>query len=133
MDTPSPSKKLLAVVEFLEHAKLSARYQQLGYSVNTECQVRKAIAALRKTQPDVIVADFYSQPDFRDRVSNLESLLAAAQAMPQVKILVLYEPPNQTALDRVRSRLRIDAALTMPIKETELMAQLQDWLAAATD
>ena len=133
MDTPSPSKKLLAVVEFLEHAKLSARYQQLGYSVNTECQVRKAIAALRKTQPDVIVADFYSQPDFRDRVSNLESLLAAAQAMPQVKILVLYEPPNQTALDRVRSRLRIDAALTMPIKETELMAQLQDWLAVATD
>ncbi len=127
----SPSKKLLAVVEFLEHAKLSSRYQQLGYSVSTECQVRKAIATLRKTQPDVIVADFYSQPDFRDRVSNLESLLAAAQAMPQVKILVLYEPPNQSALERVRSRLRIDAALTMPVKEAELMAVLQDWLAAA--
>lgn len=128
----SPPKKLLAVVEFLEHAKLSARYQQLGYSVSTECQVRKAIAALRKAQPDVIVADFYSQPDFRDRVSNLESLLAAAQAMPQVKILVLYEPPNQTALDRVRSRLRIDVALTMPVKETELMTQLQAWLDPAT-
>ena len=123
----SPSQKLLAVVEFLEHAKLSARYQQLGYSVSTECQVRKAIAALRKMQPDVIVADFYSQPDFRDRVSNLESLLAAAQAMPHVKILVLYEPSNQSALDRVRSRLRIDAALTMPVKEAELMAILQDW------
>ncbi len=124
----SPAKKLLAVVEFLEHAKLSARYQQLGYSVSTECQVRKAIAALRKMQPDVIVADFYSQPDFRDRVSNLESLLAAAQAMPQVKILVLYEPPNQSALDRVRTRLRIDAALTMPVNETELLAVLQEWL-----
>ena len=128
----SPSKKLLAVVEFLEHAKLSSRYQQLGYSVSTECQVRKAIAALRKTQPDVIVADFYSQPDFRDRVSNLESLLAAAQAMPQVKILVLYEPPNQTALDRVRSRLRIDAALSMPVQEAELMQVLQGWLDTAT-
>ena len=127
----SPSKKLLAVVEFLEHAKLSSRYQQLGYSVSTECQVRKAIAALRKTQPDVIVADFYSQPDFRDRVSNLESLLAAAQAMPQTKILVLYEPPNQSALERVRSRLRIDAALTMPVNEAELLALLQGWLAAA--
>lgn len=123
----SPSKKLLAVVEFLEHAKLSSRYQQLGYSVSTECQVRKAIAALRKTQPDVIVADFYSQPDFRDRVSNLESLLAAAQAMPQTKILVLYEPPNQSALDRVRSRLRIDAALSMPVNEVELLSLLQAW------
>ena len=127
------SKKLLAVVEFLEHAKLSARYQQLGYSVSTECQVRKAIAALRKTPPDVIVADFYAQPDFRDRVSNLESLLAAAQAMLQVKILVLYEPPNQTALERVRSRLRIDAALVMPVQEAELMAVLQGWLDTSTD
>jgi len=127
-----PSKKLLAVVEFLEHAKLSVRYQQLGYSVSTECQVRKAIAALRKSPPDVIVADFYSQPDFRDRVSNLESLLAAAQAMPHVKILVLYEPPNQAALDRVRNRLRIDAALTMPIKEADVMAVLQDWFDTAT-
>ncbi len=124
-----PEKKLLAVVEFLEHAKLSTRYKQLGYHVSTECQVRKAIAALRKSQPDVIVADFYSQPDFRDRVSNLESLLAAAQAMPQIKILVLYEPPNQTALDRVRARMRIDAALTMPVQETELMTVLQGWLA----
>lgn len=124
----SPPKKLLAVVEFLEHAKLSARYQQLGYSVGTECQVRKAIAALRKSRPDVIVADFYSQPDFRDRVSNLESLLAAAQAMPHVKILVLYEAPNQGALDRVRARLRIDAALTMPVNEAELLAVLQGWL-----
>ena len=128
----SPTKKLLAVVEFLEHAKLSARYQQLGYSVSTECQVRKAIAALRKSQPDVIVADFYSLPDFRDRVSNLESLLAAAQSMPQVKILVLYEPPNQMALDRVRSRLRIDAALSMPVQEAELMQVLQGWMDTAT-
>ena len=123
----SPTKKLLAVVEFLEHAKLSARYQQLGFSVSTECQVRKAIAALRKLQPDVIVADFYAQSDFRDRVSNLESLLAAAQAMPQVKILVFYEPSNQAALDRVRSRLRIDVALPMPVQEAVLMAQLQTW------
>lgn len=122
-----PAKKLLAVVEFLEHAKLSARYQQLGYSVSTECQVRKAISAVRKIQPDVIVADFYSQPDFRDRVSNLESLLAAAQALAKIKILVLYEPPNQNALERVRSRLRIDAALTMPVKEAELIGLLQEW------
>jgi DNA-binding NarL/FixJ family response regulator len=90
--------------------------------------VRKAIASLRKVQPDVIVADFYFQSDFRDRLSNLESLLAAAQPMTQTKILVLYEPHNQAALDKVRSRLRIDAALTMPVKEAELQAALEAWL-----
>ena len=125
----SPPKKLLAVVEFLEHAKLSGGYQRLGYAVSTECQVRKAIASLRKVQPDVIVADFYFQSDFRDRLSNLESLLAAAQPMAQTKILVLYEPHNQAALDKVRNRLRIDAALAMPVKDAALHSVLQAWLA----
>ncbi len=120
------AKKLLALVEFLEHAKLSAEYKRWGFSVSTECQVRKAIASVRKSPPDVIVADFYFQSDFRDRLSNLESLLAAAQPLP-TKILVLYEPANQATLDRVRSRLRIDAALTMPIHIPTLQAQLQAW------
>ena len=125
MENPKP---LLAIVEFLEHAKLSTRYQQLGYQVTTENQVRKALTALRKIKPEVIVADFYSQPDFRDRVSNLESLLAVAQTLPQTKILVLYEAPNQVALERVRQRFHIDVALPMPVKEAELFNTLQGWL-----
>lgn len=122
------AKKLLSVVEFLEHSKLAGLYKQVGYEVSTEWQVRKAIALMRKLQPDVIVADFYFQTDFRDRLSNLESLLAAAQPLAQTKILVLYEPKNQPVLDKVRSRLRMDATLTMPIKEAELQSVLSAWL-----
>ena len=122
------TKKLLALVEFLEHAKLSTEYKKWGYSVSTECQVRKAIASVRKAAPDVIVADFYFQSDFRDRLSNLESLLAAAQVNAQTKILVLYEVQNQPTLEKVRGRLRIDAALTMPVNLANLQAQLQNWL-----
>ncbi len=121
-------EKLLSVVEFLEHSKLASLYKHLGYEVSTEWQVRKAIALMRKLQPDVIVADFYFQADFRDRLSNLESLLAAAQPLAQAKILVLYEPKNQPVLDKVRSRLRMDATLTMPIKEAELQDVLSAWL-----
>lgn len=122
------SKQLLSVVEFLEHSKLATLYKQLGYSVSTEWQVRKAITLMRKLQPEVIVADFYFQSDFRDRLSNLESLLAAAQPLSNTKILVLYEPQNQAVLDKVRSRLRMDAALTMPIKPAELESVLSAWL-----
>ena len=116
------AKQLLSVVEFLEHSKLATVYKQLGFAVNTEWQVRKAIALMRKWQPDVIVADFYFQSDFRDRLSNLESLLASAQPLVNTKILVLYEPQNQAVLDKVRSRLRMDATLTMPINQTELQS-----------
>lgn len=122
------AKQLLSVVEFLEHSKLATLYKQLGYAVNTEWQVRKAIALMRKLQPDVIVADFYFQSDFRDRLSNLESLLACAQPLPNTKIVVLYEPQNQAVLDKVRSRLRMDATLTMPINQTELQGVLSAWL-----
>ena len=122
------AKQLLSVVEFLEHSKLATVYKQLGYAVNTEWQVRKAIALMRKWQPDVIVADFYFQSDFRDRLSNLESLLASAQPLVNTKILVLYEPQNQAVLDKVRSRLRMDATLTMPINQTELQDVLSAWV-----
>ena len=121
-------KKLLVVTEFLAHAKLPKLYQQLGFDVTSEWQVRKAISLLRKSKPDVVVADFYHQADFRDRLSNLESLLATAQPMAETKILVLYEPENQAVLDKVRARMRIDAVLAMPVKEEELQSILKVWL-----
>lgn len=124
----SEAKRLLAVVEFLAHTGLRALYERLGYAVDQEFTVRKAITRLRRERPDVIVADFYYQPDFRDRVSNLESLLAAAQGLQGTRVLVYYDPAHQAALDKVRSRFHIDAALTTPVRQAELEAVLRGWL-----
>jgi hypothetical protein len=126
--TGGAPKTLLAVVEFLAHTRLAAVYQRLGYRVVSEYSVRKAIALVRKEGPQVIAADFYYQPDFRDRVSNLESLLAAVQSSPGVKTLVFYDPRHQEALDKVRRRFRIDAALTTPVREEVLESLLESWL-----
>ena len=87
-----------------------------------------AISLVRKTPPAVIVADFYHQTDFRDRLSNLESLLATAQSAPDTRILVFYEPAHQAALNKVCQRLRIDIALPMPVVEADLRATLTSWL-----
>lgn len=120
-------KQLLAVVEFLAHTGLKGVYEALGYTVTSELTVRKAIAAVRRHKPDVVAADFFYQPDFRDRVSNLESLLATLQGGAPVKILVYYDAAHQHALDKVRQRFRIDAALTLPVKQAEVEAILRDW------
>jgi len=122
-------KSLLAVIELMDHARLPTLYQQIGFEVTTEWSVRKAVSALRKLKPDVIVADFYFQSDFRDRLSNLESLLATAQPLAGTRILVLYEAKNQPALERVRERMRIDAAITPPVNEAEMRRLLEDWFA----
>ena len=121
--------RLLMVNAFIGTAGYKKLYQELGYTVVAEWSERKAISALRKAPPAVIVADFYHQTDFRDRLSNLESLLAAAQAAPQTRILVFYETAHQAVLDTVRARLRIDAALPLPVDETTLRAALTGWLA----
>jgi hypothetical protein len=125
----SEGRSLLAVVEFLGNTGLKAVYERLGYQVAMEFSVRKANALMRKLKPGVIAADFYYEPNFRDRLSNLESLLATAQGLAEKpRILVFYDPAHQQALDKVRQRFKIDAALTTPVKEPELEATLRAWL-----
>jgi len=118
---------LLMVNAFIGTASYKALYQQLGYDVMIEYSERRAISLIKKTQPDVIVADFFHQADFRDRLSNLESLLASAQRMPATRILVFYDPAHQDMLDKVRQRMRIDVAMTLPVQEAELAATLAVW------
>lgn len=118
---------LLNVIELLGYPNLRPLYERLGFHVHTEFAVRKAISFMRKEKPAVIVADFYFQPDFRDRVSNVESLLAAAQSHKEVKVMVLYESAHEHALDRLRQRFRIDAALTLPARESDIDGVLRSW------
>lgn len=124
----SAQPRLLMVNAFIGTAGYKNLYQKLGYDVVAEWSERKAISLVRKAPPAVIVADFYHQADFRDRLSNLESLLAAVQSAPHTRILVFHEAAHQAVLDKVRARLRIDAALTLPVQEDRLRATLQGWL-----
>lgn len=124
----SSPPSLLMVNAFIGTAGYKKLYQELGYAVVTEWSERRAISLVRKTPPAVIVADFYHQTDFRDRLSNLESLLATAQSAPDTRILVFYEPAHQAALNKVCQRLRIDIALPMPVDEADLRATLTSWL-----
>lgn len=124
----SSPPSLLMVNAFIGTAGYKKLYQELGYSVVTEWSERRAISLVRKTLPAVIVADFYHQSDFRDRLSNLESLLAAVQGAPNTRILVFYEAAHQAVLDQVSARLRIDAAFTLPVQEEQLRTTLRAWL-----
>ena len=122
---------LMMVNAFIGTASYKKLYQQLGYDVLIEYSERKAISLIKKTPPAVIVADFFHQADFRDRLSNLESLLASAQRTPTTRILVFYDPAHQAMLDKVRQRMRIDVAMTIPVNEAELANTLSAWHANA--
>ena len=124
----STAPSLLMLNAFIGTAGYKKLYQEIGYNVVAEWSERKAISLVRKNPPAVVVADFYHQSDFRDRLSNLESVLAAVQGTPATRVLVFYEAAHQAVLDTVRARLRIDAALCLPVQESQLRDTLQLWL-----
>jgi AmiR/NasT family two-component response regulator len=120
-----PARMLLAIIELGGYPDFRALYERAGYTVETVNSVRKAITLLKTLQPDVIVAEFNYQSDFRDRTSSLESLLATMQRLPNTRLIIFYEREFAHQLTRVTSRFPVHATLTFPIDETQLDAALR--------
>ena len=120
------SPKLLAIIEVGGYPNFIPLYQRLGFTVETANSMRKAQAWLKKNQPSVIVTEFNFDPEFRDRMSNLESLLATLQRYSKdTKVVVLIEKDHQPRLEKVLTRDSVFNSIVFPIKETELEAVLE--------
>ena len=100
-------------------------FVSMGFVVDFEDSQRKAVKLAKKNQYQVLVAEFSYNPEFRDRVSNIESLLATLEGhSPEVKIIVLYDEINQIQLNQLKQRYRMDHVLTFPINEQTIITCL---------
>ncbi len=114
------SKLLFFIDEggFDDYTKL---FVDLGYEVDFETSQRRAVKLAKKNSYEVLVAEFNYNPEFRDRVSNIESLLATMEShSPKAKIVILYDPINQAQLDQLQQRYRMDKVLSFPILEQDI-------------
>lgn len=111
---------LMSVVELGGYPNFTPLYERLGYLVESITSGRKAITTLKRAQPAVVVAEFNFQYEFRDRTSNLETILAVAQHNAGVKIIVFYNKEEQAKLELIRERFPGFIALSYPIDEGEL-------------
>ena len=118
---PPAANTLLAVFELGGYPNFTPLYQAEGFQVSQVTSVRKAISVLKKAAPQVIVAEFNYQSDFRDRMSRLESLLAAAQHHPGIR----YERETRPQLDRLLPQFELFETLAYPIGEGQLRNALQ--------
>ena len=121
-----PGKLLLSIIELGGYPNFTPLYESLGYEVVVATRLRKALGFLKKRQPDVIVAEFNFQSDFRDRTSSLESLLAAVQRFPDMRVIVFYEEEFAMQFDKLRARMPVSRALTFPVDASMLRACLQE-------
>jgi hypothetical protein len=122
---PGASKLLLSIIELGGYPNFRPLYEAMGYEVAVETRMRKAIAFLKRRSPDVIVAEFNFQSDFRDRTSSLESLLAVVQRLPHTRVIVFYEKEFTPQFDKLRERLPVHHAICFPVEESALRAILQ--------
>lgn len=118
------TKQLLSIVELGGYVDVTPVYQEFAYQVTHHYTPRKAISYLKKNPVDVIVAEFNYQHTFRDRLSNLESVIAAAQKIPQVKFIVLYERQFEEYLAKLRAQYNFSAEIVFPVTQEKMRAAL---------
>ncbi len=121
-NSSSQEASLLFIIEYGIYPELIRALQGSHYQVRIEHQMRKAISFLKKNQPSVVVAEFYHEPAFRDRVSNLESMLAHLQRkLPQTRTIVLYNPVDEPYLQQVMGRFPVNTILPTPVEPQQLL------------
>jgi len=123
-------KKLLSIIEQGGYPDFKSLYQEQGYEVTVLHSMRKAMSFIKKNHPDIIVAEFNVQTDFRDRTSNLESLLATVEHSTgktgnfSAAVIVFYEKDNQMQLDKLKVAFSNFHPLPFPIDTGELKNSL---------
>ena len=123
MENTSPY--LLAIMELGGYPNLAPLYRRLGFETEIVGSQRKAQSFLKQQIPDVIVAEYNFQSDFRDRTSNLEALMAHLQRHPEVKVIVFYQDEYRHKLDNLLSRFAVFETIPFPVEPAKVEAALR--------
>lgn len=113
-------KSLLSIIELGGYPDLNPLYKKYGYEPVVVYSMRKALSALKKMKPSVVVAEFNYQSDFRDRTSSLESLIAIAQRNLNIKLIVFYEKEYLHQFEKLKERYNFYATFAYPILEQSI-------------
>lgn len=122
----SQQKHLLAVIELGGYPDFTSLYTSSGYTVHQVNSVRKAIRLMKQVSPDVIVAEFNFQSDFRDRTSSLESLLSSVQSAHYSKVIIFYEREFVHQLERLTTQYPELICFAFPIETEQLAAAIAE-------
>ncbi len=112
---------LLWVEEQGGYPDFTTLYQALGFRVVRVQGVRKALAELRRLEPQVVVAEFNYAPTYGARISAVEPLLARLQSHHPLTRLVLFaEPDRLPHLETLKASYGELPALGYPIQVRDL-------------
>ena len=117
---------LLAVSEIGGYPNFTPMYEKLGYQVITETSMRKVLKLLKKKTPQIVVAEFNYQSDFRDRTSSLESMMSVIQRNSATKVIIFYDTEHKGQLAKLEARYVLSKTLSFPILEADLQQAITE-------
>jgi DNA-binding NarL/FixJ family response regulator len=124
------SKPLLfSIIESPTHPDFSRLYRRLGIESSVHESTRKAINALKKDSPDLVVAEFfygYGNNYAGVNVSNLDVFLYSLQKYaPEARIIVMVDKQEREFVDKLSALFPLQDVLVQPVREAQMELALK--------
>ena len=122
------ARTLFSIIESSAHPNFTALYDSLGIKESKITSMRKAIAALKKQQPDFIVAEFfygYGNNYAGVNISNLDVLLYSLQKYSaRTKVIVLVDKSEFQYVDKLNDIIMLHDVFKFPINKKSMQDSL---------
>jgi len=122
------NKILLSIIESSAHPNFTELYNSLGIQENKINSMRKAIASLKKQQPDFIVAEFfygYGNNYAGVNISNLDVLLYSLQKYSvNTKIIILVDKDEFKYVDKLNEIIKLHDVFKFPVSKKQMQKSL---------
>jgi hypothetical protein len=101
-----------------------------GHEVEYVNNMRKAISLLKRFQPDILVAEFQYTSQFRDRDSNLDTILTQVVShSTHTQVIALVEEEQKLHFERLQSRFdNIRKAVYFPLHDADIKRTIHELL-----
>ena len=120
---------IYSIIESPLHPQFTNVYQALGFTEIRLPSVRKAIQELKKSPPDVVVADFiygYGNNYAGVNISNLDVFLySLAKYAPDCQVVVCYEKPDKQFVAKLEALFPSIHILAYPVTESAILPHLK--------
>ena len=128
---------LYSIVESPGHPNLSNLYGRLGIEEIRLPSQRKAVQALKRRAPDLVVAEFFygfGNNYAGTNLGNLDVFLASLQRYaPKARVIVLVDKTQHRYADMLGERFPLHAVLDQPARASDIEPLLARDVQLGTD
>ncbi len=121
-------KTLFSIIESSAHPNFTTLYNSLSIQESKISSMRKAIATLKKQQPDFIVAEFfygYGNNYAGVNISNLDVLLYSLQKYSaDTRVIVLVDKDEFQYVNKLNEIIKLHDIFKYPVNKEQLQKSL---------